>query len=138
MEEKAKYGDIAPDQIVTIHAVNRYVERVMGVTIAEGKVLPYDKTRAVMDLILRVLLNKYPNAFEVGDGEFKFPEDGFRMCMADGYITTIKDENCETGSQFSGGIMRSGKKIKKRRKSQVGAREKTGPVTPDRIWERDW
>jgi len=98
---------------VTIHAVQRYLERVMKVELDKDGYIAPAHIIHVQKLITTELLEKYPNAMEVGKGEFVFKEENYKMCMVDGYITTIKNIVSEDSSRYVGGITRSGKNTKK-------------------------
>ena len=133
------YSHIPTNERVTIHASIRYAERIMGISIPEGKEPDIPKMIKVGEMILRLLVEKFPQALEVGNGEFRFPEYDFKACMTDGVVTTIKEICPEESKQFSGGIMNSGSKRKKGKRKVIGPREKTKPMEKkERLWDLDW
>jgi len=133
------YSHIPVNERVTIHASIRYMERIMEIPLPEGKEPNVPKMIKVGEMILRLLLKKYPQALEIGNGEFRFPEYDFKACMTDGKVTTIKEMHSEESKQWTGGIMNSGSKRKKGKKIIGGPREKTKPMIKKKnIWNTDW
>ena len=75
--------------LVTIHACERYAERVMGIpNITEG-CLNFEQRYKISELITRILLEKYPNALSYADGRFTIPEEDVVIVMSDSVIVTI-------------------------------------------------
>lgn len=129
------YSHIDPKRIVTLHAVERYAERVMKVDRPEEK----EKIEAIASNILSTLIDAHPLALEIGNGEFSIPGQDYKICMLDGHVTTVSTFKPESGKAYYGGIMKSGKKIKKRKKSHMGPREKSVPIKSyKKLCETDW
>ncbi len=126
------------DNIVSLHAAEKYAERIMGIVPPEGKVFPMKKLEAIQGLILRILTECHPNAIDIGEGTFTCKQYDCKFCLQEGVVTTTKGYDRTESKRFRGGIMKSGKKAKKQKTSDIGPRERTGKKTREKWWEKDW
>ena len=126
------------NKMVSLHACEKYAERIMGVTPPEGKVFSDEKIKSIQELIMRILVECHPNALTLGEGTFECKKYDCKLCMQNGIITTIKDYSNKDRKRFYGGIMESGKKIKKLKTSNIGPREKAVKKERPKPWEQDF
>ncbi len=126
------------DKIISLHAAEKYAERIMGITPPEGKTFSAEKIDAIQVLILRILTECHPNALVLGEGTFECSEYDCKLCMQNGIVTTIKQYDNKDRKRFKGGIMKSGKKVKKSKTSDVGPRVKATKKERDKWWETDF
>ena len=99
--------------VISIHAVQRYLERVLKVTLDKDGYISKEQIDHVRALIHTELIERYPLAYQTGDGDFLFKEEGFIICMVNNTITTVKVLNTDQNKKFKGGITKSGRKTKK-------------------------
>jgi len=82
----------------------------------------YDHVR---QLILDDITETHGNPWILGNGQFRTKSAIY--CMEEHVIATVKTQYNDESKRLVGGIMKSGRKVKKRIKSEVGAREKIIP-----------
>ncbi len=126
------------NKIVSLHAAEKYAERIMEIKPPEGKEFSFEKINALQALILRILIECHPDALVLGEGTFECNEYDCKLCLQNGIITTVKQYNNKERKRFRGGIMRSGKKVKKNKVSEVGPRIKATKKERDKWWEQDF
>jgi len=126
------------EKIVSLHAADMYAERIMGVVPPEGKQFSFEKIEGIQILILKILIECHPMALTLGEGTFDCVRYDCRICMQGGVVTTIKEFNHKDRKRYNGGIMKSGKKVKKSKTSDVGPRTKTVKRTRDEWWQQDF
>lgn len=126
------------EKIISLHAVEMYAERIMGITPPEGKIFPAETIEKLQVLILKILIECHPNALTLGEGSFECKKYDCKLCMQGGIITTVKEFDNPDNLRFKGGIMKSGKKIKKRKITEVGPRVKAEKKTRNKFWEQDF
>ncbi len=102
---------------ISNHACQQYSKRVLGV---ERELRGREEYNHIRKIMLEDITATHKNVLMLGSGEFRTNDCTY--CMQDGVITTVKVVIKEERSMVSGGIMRSGKKIKKLIKSEVGPR----------------
>ncbi len=103
---------------VSSHACDQYAKRILSIDKPLERTEQYQHIRK---MILDDITDAHANVFAIGTGEFK--TSTCTVCLANGIVTTIKEINNPNRSKVSGGIMKSGKKIKKKMKSEAGPRE---------------
>lgn len=126
------------DKIVSLHACEKYAERIMGILPPEGKVFSDEKIEGIQILILKILTECHPNALILGEGTFECQKYDCKLCLQNGTVTTVKEYNQKNRKRFRGGIMKSGKKVKKKMISNVGPREKATKKERPKPWEQDF
>ena len=124
------------NNIISLHAAEKYAERIMGITPPEGKVFPLKKLESIKVLILRILTECHPNALIIGEGTFTCKEYDCKLCMQEGVVTTVKGYDKTESKRFRGGIMKSGSAAKKMKKSDMGPRIKTSKKERNKFWEK--
>ena len=75
---------------VSIHACERYLQRIVGIECEEGS-LSRDQTILISKAILKILLKHHPEAFSLGNGVFKCKDDDLACILQDKTIVTIKE-----------------------------------------------
>ena len=125
-------------KIVSLHAAEKYAERVMGILPPEGKEFSAEKIDGIQRLILRILIECHPDALVLGEGTFECKTYDCKICMQNGIVTTIKDLSYSDGKKYRGGIMNSGSKRKKEKIANKPPRIKATKKERDRWWEQDF
>ncbi len=119
------------DYSISKHAVEQYASRVLGTKMELNK----EQIEHVKKLMFEDIIEKHSNVFAIGSGEFK--TDTCIYCIRECVITTVKTLNNPENRVARGGIMRSGKKIKKQMKSNIGAMLYATPEYARRNHEKD-
>ena len=76
--------------MVTLHACERYMQRIMELDCKEGS-LSRDQAIQISRAIIKILLNHHPQAYELTSGVFNCKEDNLACIMQDGTVVTIKE-----------------------------------------------
>lgn len=100
--------------IVSHHAIKRFMSRALGGE--EEQMMTPQQMCHINDLILSELKDEHPEAFTLGAGEYKLNAYAVIINIKDFKVLTTKDIDTES-TKLKGGILRSGKKIKKLRGS---------------------
>jgi hypothetical protein len=64
----------------------------------------------VSTIILKILLEEYPMAFDIGFGSFSCKDYDCIICMVDERITTIRGFEQDEAYKFAGGVYKGNKK----------------------------
>ena len=128
--------------LVTVHACERYAERVMGIPdITEG-CLSFEQRYRISELIARILFEKYPKALSYGEGRFTIPEEDVVMVMVESVIVTITgiESNVQEVDQRGGMHRRKNKRYKSfvgpeisRRKDKKSVKKKYSNYEEDEL-----
>ncbi len=95
--------------IISTHAVERFVERAMGLRVNE---LTEDHVNQVKVKMEQLFSKHFPSVEDILSGDFLIKDQGITFIKRDSVIITIKDSDNIQGA-FNGGIMKGGTKIKK-------------------------
>ena len=98
---------------ISIHACHRYLQRVIGAEAPENQGLGTETTQWVRRLIKDELAQHEHNISVLGDGQYIVND--FVYVIRDGILRTVKASDTESAKRYSGGILASGKKLKKLR-----------------------
>ena len=106
------------DITVSIHAIERFAERILNVDYEDSIQLSEAKRCQINDLIKQELLSEHPEAYEIGSGAYILADYNVKVSVIDYTVTTSIKLGEEQYARVGGGIIRSGKKVKKKRASQ--------------------
>ena len=104
--------------IVSIHAIQRFIERAMGMK--APKRVPADIQVQISEKILNLLDEHYPLHTKLSEGDFRIKALGIVVIKADNRVITVKKIVNEQSQAFRGGIMKSGSKRKKSLDKKAG------------------
>ncbi len=98
--------------LVTIHACERFANRIMGIGIDRGS-LSREQVKRLSNKIISIANECHPNMFNIGKGHFKCPRYDCTLVLEDGAVVTVKNYEKDRNSDYTGGIHKSGCKKKK-------------------------
>ena len=101
---------------VSVHACERFVERVLK--LKDAKPLTQTQITLVETEIVSELAIYQKTLGTVLNGEYNIGGE-YKIVVKEGYVTTIK--SFDDQPRYKGGVMRSGKKIKKSKRSEYHA-----------------
>ncbi len=106
--------------VVTKHAALRYTQRVMGLKDVKG--LGEDQLSAVRAKINGFMIDKYKMVKNISSLEScVITAEGFDYVFENNTLVTVKVKDGEIQSHLKGGVMKSGKKVKKLMKGNRNA-----------------
>ena len=98
-----------------MHSIERFAERVFSFKYEDSIKLNRKQKDTINDLLLSEMAEEHPEAFNIGTGVYVLRDYKIKVSITDFTITTISSVEQEACSKIAGGIIRSGRKIKKKR-----------------------
>lgn len=98
---------------VTLHAIERFIERAMEIEVPET--VSEDMQKQISHRIYQLLDDNFPIHNQLGAATFPITDLGIKIVKNNYRIVTIKLAKTEDCSRHCGGIMQSGSKLKKKR-----------------------